>query len=306
MMEQLEAVPVSVYTRDEWELAGLLWMGREADRRSVLLLPAIGTTQRYQRWLAGDLARRGWGVMTFDYRGVGASQAGPTSAPITADDWFDADIPAAVETLRLRTQADFVGVLAHSLGGQLFGLSLASRRVDGALLVAAQRGIPRLYTGKARLRLEYAYRMFSTLIRLRGELPVSRATFPEYCPPEVVRQWIRWGQEGVFRDVEGENLEERFMRFEGPLVSVRVEDDRDDAPEAAVEALERLFISARLRRESLRPKDFGVQRIGHFGAFSPRAPDALRARLDGWLRWLEMAARRREDRAMGELSPPGM
>lgn len=289
MQADIEAEPVTIGTRDGWELAGNLWTGAAMSRRSLLCLPAIGTTQRYQRWLAADLARRGWGVMTFDYRGVGASRGSRPVGAITADDWAEADIPAALKALRRHTGASFVGVLAHSLGGQLFGMSPASEQVDGALLLASQRGLPHLYSGRHRLRVEYAYRMFPLLIRLRGELPVTPITFPEQCPPQVVLQWIHWGREGVFRNARGEDLEARFGRFHGPLVSVRIEDDAADAPPATVEALERLFTAASLRREVLRPRDFGVPRIGHFGPYSPRAPDALRDRLDTWLRGLDQA-----------------
>jgi predicted alpha/beta hydrolase len=286
MREHIEAEPVTIGTSDGWELAGKLWPGASMAERSLLFLPAIGTTQRYLQSLAGELARRGWGVMTFDYRGVGGSRGNRPARTITADDWAGEDIPAALRALRQRSGASFVGVLAHSLGGQLFGMSPVSEQVDGALLLASQRGLPRLFTGWHRLRVEYAYRVFPLLIRLRGELPVTPLTFPEGCPPEVVLQWIRWGREGVFRDRRGEDVEARFGRFRGPLVSVRVEDDADNAPPTAVEALERLFTGASLRREVLRPRDFGVEHIGHFGPFSPRAPGALRDRLDAWLREL--------------------
>ncbi|HVG61311.1 MAG TPA: alpha/beta fold hydrolase [Hyalangium sp.] len=287
MRAHTEAEPVTIPTSGDWELAGSLWAGASMAERSLLCLPAIGTTQRYLRWLAEDLARRGWGVMTFDYRGVGASRGGRSVRNITADDWAGEDIPAALEVLRRQTGASFVGVLAHSLGGQLFGMSPASEQVDGALLLASQRGMPRLFTGRHRLRVEYAYRAFPLLIRLWGELPVTRLTFPEACPPGAVLQWIHWGREGVFRDARGEDVEARFGRFRGPLVSVRIEDDEADAPLAAVEALEQLFTAASLRREALRPRDFGADRIGHFGPFSPRAPSALRDRLDAWLRDLQ-------------------
>jgi predicted alpha/beta hydrolase len=201
------------------------------------------------------------------------------------------DVPAALSEARRRTGARFLAVVAHSIGGQLLGQSPIRSETDGALLIAAQRGIPALFKGVARLRVRYAYAVFPLLIRAFGHVPVSRLTLPAPCGGRVLRQWIRWGRTGVFTDREGADVERRFAEYRGPLTSVAVADDDAYAPEAAVEALTRLYAGAAVRRERIGPRDFGLESMGHFGFFNPRAPRALWDRGVGWLRDLEAVAR---------------
>ena len=229
-------------------------------------------------------------MLTFDYRGVGASKDSASDAEATLDDWARLDIAAAVAEARRRAAPRFLAVFAHSIGGQLLGQSPARREIDAALLIAAQRGIPRLFKGRGRLRIHYAYAVFALLIRTLGYLPVSRLTLPERCSGRALLQWIRWGRTGVFTDERGVNVEPCFAEFRGPLTAVSVADD-DYAPAPAVEALTALYANSTARRETIDPQKYGRPSIGHFGFFHPRAPRALWSDVESWLRRLEEEAR---------------
>lgn len=256
----------------------------------MVFIPALAAPQEYCRFFAAFLARQGWGVLTFDYRSVGASKDTASDASATLDDWARLDIPAAVAEARRRAAPRFLAVFAHSIGGQLFGQSPARKEVDAALLVAAQRGIPRLFKGRGRLRVYYAYAVFTVLIRSLGRLPVSKLTLPEQCSGRALLQWIRWGRTGVFTDAEGVNVEPGFADYRGPLTALTVADD-DYAPPAAVEALTALYANAAVRRETIDPRKYDRAGIGHFGLFHPRAPRALWADVESLLRRMEEEAR---------------
>jgi predicted alpha/beta hydrolase len=217
--------------------------------------------------------------MTLDYRGMGGSCHGAGIRSVRVDHWIEEDIPLAVEKMAWLTRAPFVGVFAHSLAGQLLGQSPVVERVNGALFWGCQRGIPSLFQGLHYLRAQYAYWTFPLLIRLLGQLPTSRVTFPAQTPPQVVLQWIRWGRQGRFRNAKGEDTEGRFARFRGPLLSLRASDDHDYAPAPAVKALERLYTGAHLTSDTLSPSEFGLTELGHFGVFSARAPKSVFDRL---------------------------
>jgi predicted alpha/beta hydrolase len=139
----------------------------------------------------------------------------------------------------------------------------------------------------ARLRVEYAYAVFPLLIRALGHLPASPLTLPETCSGRALRQWVRWGRTGVFTDENGTDVEPRFAEYRRPLTVVAIADDGYYAPAPAVEALTRLYTEAEVRRETVRPGDFGLRALGHFGFFHPRAPRALWARGEAWLRAME-------------------
>jgi len=256
----------------------------------VVFIPALAAPQEYCRFFAAFLARQGWGVLTFDYRSVGASKDSASDEAATLDDWARLDIPAAVNEARRRSGTRFLAVFAHSIGGQLLGQSPARGEIDAALLVAAQRGIPKLFKGRGRLRVYYAYAAFTLLIRSLGYLPVSKLTLPERCSGQALLQWIRWGRTGVFTDAQGVNVEPCYAEYRGPLTAVSVADD-DYAPAPAVEALTALYANSPTRREVIEPQKYGGKAVGHFGLFHPRAPRALWTDVESWLRRLEEDAR---------------
>ncbi len=231
--------------------------------------------------------------MTFDYRSVGSSRDAAADSAVTLDDWANLDLPAAVFEVKRRADPRFLAVIAHSIGGQLLGQSPIRHEVNGALFIAAQRGIPNFYKGIGRLRVEYAYTIFPILIRILGRLPVSSFTLPDACSGRAVRQWVEWGRGGVFTDIRGADVESRFEEYRGSLTAVTIADDEYYAPAEAVEALTRMYRNAELRREILRPQDYSVQTIGHFGFFHRRAPRDLWERCEKWLRELETSPQRR-------------
>lgn len=285
--------PLTIVAADGRALAARWWSGAQASTRCVIFLPGLAAPQAYFRSVAGYLAHKGWGVLSFDYRSVGGSRDAASDRTVTLDDWVNQDLPAAEAEARRRSGTKFLAVIAHSIGGQLFGQSEIRHTIDAALFISAQRGIPRLYSGRSRVRIEYAYLSFSVLIHALGYLPVSKATLPETCSGQALLQWISWGRKATFTDTHGVNVERRFADYSGPLTAITIADDDDYAPARAVEALTSLYTGARVRREVIQPKDFSVNSLGHFGFFHPRAPRKLWAQTELWLRTMEEDAGRR-------------
>jgi predicted alpha/beta hydrolase len=284
---QITRQKIAIEAADGRQLSARWWQGTEAAERSVVFIPGLAAPQEYLHFFAGYLAGRGWGALTFDYRSVGSSLDAVADSAVTLDDWAQLDLPAAVAEARRRANPKFLAVIAHSIGGQLLGQSPIRHNVDGALFIAAQRGIRKFYKGVGRLRVEYAYTVFPILIRLLGQLPISTLTLPAVCSGRAVRQWVKWGRSGVFTDRNGENVEARFDEYRGPLMAVTIADDDYYAPAEAVEALTRMYRGAKVKREIVRPGDYGVERIGHFGFFHRHAPRALWDRTEAWLREME-------------------
>ena len=275
---------ITIAASDSRQLSARWWQGNGAAERSVVFIPGLAAPQEYFHFFAGYMAERGWGALTFDYRSVGSSRDSDADSYVTLDDWVNLDLPAAVAEARRRANPKFLAVIAHSIGGQLLGQSPVRHDVDGALFISAQRGIPKLYKGVGRLRVEYAYAVFPILIRLFGHLPISPLTFPDACSGRAVRQWVEWGRSGVFTDRHGANVESRFAEYRGPLTAVTIADDEYYAPAEAVETLTRMYRGAEVKREIVRPRDYGVERIGHFGFFHRHAPRELWDRAETCLR----------------------
>jgi predicted alpha/beta hydrolase len=267
-------------------LHGVLFRGLEARRCSVVLLGALAAPQRYLQRTAAWLASRGYGVLTFDYRGVGESRL--SGDPTTnLDDW-GRDVAAAVATAREAFAPETLLVLGHSLGGMLLGTSGVGAEVDGALLVGATHGLPRYYRGASRLRVETAYRVLPRLARRLGGLPGWPFLLRAPVPRDVVVHWTRWGRRDFTR-WNGESTANGFAALRGPLLGVTFADD-DYAPVQAVDALLARFSRAGVRRLLIRPRERGEADIGHFGLFTGRPPTWAREELARWLAELEEAA----------------
>lgn len=271
---------------DGRKMAGTWFGGRDAAAHSVILLPAMATPARFYHPFAAFLASRGWGVLCFDYRGVGENSG--DDKDVTLDAWRDLDLPAALAEVRRLAKPHRVAVVCHSIGGQLLGQSPIRHELDGALLVACQRGAPHLFSGVWRLRLEFAWRVLPVLIHLFGRVPPLRLLLSEHVPPRAVLQWIRWSRELHFTSWDGSDSEARFSEVEFPVTAVTIEDDAGFAPARAVEALSKLFPTC--RRVTLRPRELGLPSIGHFPAF--RIPQS-QARLAALLEETLAAAPRR-------------
>ncbi|MEH2395692.1 MAG: hypothetical protein V7K21_29930 [Nostoc sp.] len=277
---------IAIIAADGRKLSARWWQGANAFEHSVVFIPAFAAPQAYLHCFAGYLAQQGWGVMTFDYRGIGASKDDQLDSFVTLDDWVNLDIPAAILEVKRRTRTRFLGAITHSVGGQLLGQSPACQSIDGALFISSQRVIPKLFEGISRLRIHYAYMVFPILIRIFGYLPISKFTLPQPCPSKALLQCMRWGRSGIFTDINGTNVEDRFADYKSPLIMLTISDDYDYASVAAVEALASLYVGATVRHEVINPLDYGLERIGHFGFFHRRAPQKLWFQVEGWLKQL--------------------
>ncbi len=275
---------ITIEAADGRQLSARWWEGADFRERSMLFLPGLAAPQEYLQFFAGYLAQAGWGVLTFDYRSAGSSRMEGDDATVTIDDWIERDLPAAAAEVRRRANPRHLAIFAHSIGGQILGQSPIRHEVDSAVLFCAQRGIPSLYRGWNRMRVELAYLLFPAMIISLGRLPVSRHTFPAPCSGRAIRQWVRWGRHGRFTDWSGRSREEFFGDYRGRLTAVTVTDDEDYAPPQAVEALTRLYANAELRRERLDPAAWGLESMGHFGFFRRQTPREIWGLAEHWLR----------------------
>ncbi|MBD2364921.1 alpha/beta fold hydrolase [Anabaena minutissima FACHB-250] len=281
---------ITIITADNRKLSAKWWPGTKSSEYSVVFLSGLGAPQKYLRWFASYLNAQGWGVLTFDYRGIGASQDAQLDSMVTFDDWVNLDIPAAIAEVKRRTRAKFLGVIAHSIGGQLLGQSPACQFVDGALFIASQRAIPRLFKWKARLRFYYSHTLFPILIRIFGYVPISKFTVSQKCPGKVLLQVIKWGKKGVMTNARGVNVEPRFADYERPLIMITISDDDYYASPASVKALAKLYVRANIRHEIITPHEYGLKSMGHFGFFHPRSPKKLWFQVEEWLKQLVFEA----------------
>lgn len=274
---------IEIVAADGHRLAGSLRRPAGPARGAIVLAPAMGVPRRFYAPFARHLAGAGLASLAIDYRGIGGSRHGPLrGAPVQLHDWGELDLAAAVEHLAAELPGTPLGWVGHSVGGQLLGLTPAAR-VSAALLVAAQSGYHRYWSGPPRLGMLALWYRLPLLVPLFGKLPMRAARQGEDVPPGVALEWARWGRHPDYvlsyartRGPTG------FETWSGALRALAIADDRY-APLAGVEALVSYFRAARSEVVIVRPGDAGLPRIQHFGFFRPSIGAVLWPAASEWL-----------------------
>lgn len=269
---------------DGYELAITRFPAEGRAWATMLFAGAMAVPQDFYAPFARFLAQAGIHVLTFDFRGMGASRPNDLAAlDATASDWAGKDLEAMLGEARRAGPQLPLAVMGHSLGGQLLGLVPSNGAVRAVLNIAAGSGYWRLNDRMpVRLRI-FWFVLVPVLTPLFGYFPGRRLRAIGDLPAGVVRQWRRWCLDPRYVLAEGEGAREGFDRVSAAIRSYSFTDD-DMITRAAAQALDRFYRHARVEECHVAPGDVGAKRIGHFGFFAERARATLWPEALGWLR----------------------
>lgn len=266
-----------VITADSHRIIGRFFTPRGESKGAVLIVPAMGTTQRYYAPFAAWLATQGFFTATFDYRGTGLSRLG-TLRGFTVDivDWARLDCASMVETVSACTPGKPLFWIGHSLGGQILPFVPNRSLVSKMVTVAAGSGYWRENSPPLRRIawwLWYVVAPFS--VRLFGYFPGKRLRKVGDLPRGVMEQWRRWCLNPEYAvGVEGEQVRALYASVNTPIISFSFTDD-EYMSARNTESIHSFYASAPRTMKRIAPKDIGAQRIGHFGFFRSAFEDSL-------------------------------
>ena len=283
--------PVEFTANDGQRLAGR-WIKPAGHQvrplAAVVIVCGAGIPARAYYSLARYLAGRGAVVLTFDYRGIGASRAG-SLRKVTGgmDDWALHDIGAAL-ALASATYPDLpLSAVAHSVGTLMLGAAPGAERLSRSVFIGAHTGYWRDYHPKWRWPLFLTWHAFMpSVTRLVGFFPGRALHLGEDLPRQVAYDWAGRRQPGLVRTERdarrfGPNLY-RYKEFRADTLALSITDDAFAPPQAAERLLE-MFPGIVAVRETVKPSDLGCRRLGHFG-FLRRGPgEHFWRRIAGWL-----------------------
>jgi predicted alpha/beta hydrolase len=264
----------TIRTPDGFDLVATVFESSDAVRATIVIHGATATPQRYYRHFAKYAAWRGYRVVTYDYRGIGASRPNELRGfEATMTDWAKRDARAVID----RVIRDYPGPrfsIGHSFGGQLIGLIDDAHEVDAAILVSAQVGYYGHWPARDRPRLAATwYGLVPVVTSVVGYMPGSFGLGVD-LPKGVAREWARWCRSPGYLTVDHDDAVDRFARFTAPTRAYSFTDD-DIGPGGAVDALLDLMTGADIEHMRLSPDDLGVERLGHFGFFRKAHADLL-------------------------------
>jgi len=281
---------VCFHAADGFALHGLLHGNPATARAGLLIVPAMGVEQRYYAEFAQWLAHQGFVVLTFDYRGMGASRPPEwrrSLKGLRADvvTWAEQDTAAALAFLDRQLSAETpIHWLGHSLGGQIFGLVPNRARVSRMVTVGTGSGYWLQNSPKLRTYVWWLW-YFVTPVALRvfGYFPGRSLKKVGDLPRGVMAQWRRWCLHRDYMMSErGRDWRERYAAITTPILSLSFTDDEFMSAQNTA-SLHGFYANAPRVMRRIAPKDVGATRIGHFGFFRKHFAPTLWPEVSRWL-----------------------
>ncbi|MDZ4078423.1 MULTISPECIES: alpha/beta fold hydrolase [Hydrocarboniphaga] len=279
---------ITITCADGVLLGGHLWRNR-ADRThgTVIVNAATGVLASYYHRYARFLANQGFDVLTYDYRGIGASRpATLRGCRYRWSDWGILDFDAAIEFARRHAGGRPLLVAGHSIGGFLPGFAENARWITRTLTVGAQYAWWRDYAAGSKARLVWKWHVVMPLLTaLCGYFPGRRLGWIEDLPAGVANEWSfrRERMELSHPAADRDAILKRFAAVTAPILAITVGDD-ELAPPAAVRRGLSYYPNAPANQVLLTPARLGAEKIGHFGLFHARHPDSFWRDTIAWLR----------------------
>lgn len=271
-MNTFEALIITC--KDGYSLSARFYTASAMQKKNcpVLICPATGITQNFYQAFAEWLTTQGYDVLIFDFRGIGRSLHGPVSqSEASIVDWGQLDIPAAIETLLYKTQADQVILVGHSAGGQLLGIVPNHEKVAKVVAVSGSTGHVKGLKGRTRLLAPVMFNVIFPLARItKGYGPTQAIGMGENLPKDVAREWAQFcSKPGYIINAIGKKVastHDYHTQITCPITSIWATDD-EIATQANVKDLLRLYPKAHTEMIELQPQEYGHKGIGHMLMF---------------------------------------
>ena len=239
----------------------------------------------YYQGFAHYLAQAGFTVLTYEFRGIGESQAALPDAPKpTMLDWGRYDMDAVMADFKSRHPNLNIKGLGHSIGGQLLGVMPDNNRYDSFLSIASQHIYWKNWPLKDRPMVAlFFFGILPIFYHVAGGLP-RWVLGAEYLPKGVARDWSRFGRKKAWiADEHGQPLRQGFHAYKGKMRLIGLTDDRRFAPPYAVNKLAQAYKNADAQVDIVHPKTYHMKSIDHFGFFKSKMNKAMWDDCANWL-----------------------
>ena len=273
---------INITCADGVVLAARLVVPSSLPKAVVQINSATATPKEYYANFANYLAQNGFVVCYYDYRGICESQplGGLKGCDYQYLDWPMLDMPAVLYYLDGRFENLPKLIVGHSVGGQKIGLMPNLNKIKGMFTFATSAG----YWGN----MPWAYRLqthfFFEIVRpithfLFGYTATKKLGLMEDLPKNITNTWRDWCS------VPDYFFDERFLGKTVPKgyynaipFAIKVywaSDDPISNHKNITNFWKHIKSTQRIDIEELKPENFKVKSIGHFGFFRKTFKESL-------------------------------
>ncbi|AWF81282.1 alpha/beta hydrolase [Microbulbifer sp. A4B17] len=272
-------------TEDGLALGATLFSTREHPKAGIIINSATAVKQGYYADFANFLARNGYLVVTYDYRGIGKSAvSNQRDKRLTMSAWGERDFAAVIDWCTGRYKELAWHCVGHSVGGQIIGLAPNNTKLTSVYCVSSQSGFWGHWEPKQQPKMLLTwFVMIPLLSGIFGRVPGS-VLGGESLPAGIARQWAYWGRhKDYIVDRSGRPIRDGFERLQCDMKFLSINDDTDFAPPRAVNALRDYYCNAKTAIEVIKAETITDKTIGHFGFFRKRYEQSLWGGVLDWL-----------------------
>lgn len=264
---------IQIKARDGFALTATHW--KQEEPIAIIAINAGTCIKRafYQRF-ATWLYQQNMDVLTYDYRGVGHSRPDNLKGfEASIVDWAKLDIAGVIDWMVAQYPNIKRGMIGHSMGGQVIGLSENINQLDLLIPVAASYGNWQNYTLRHKLKVGINWAtLFPLMTWWHGYFPASNFGMGEDWPKGVSTDWQLWGRRRIPHSeiLNQRNISHYYQETTIPIKAYFTADDMM-ATAKTIPHFKYDFSNADLTITTLHPKELEVPKIGHMGMFSPKS-----------------------------------
>lgn len=276
---------ITIDCLDGFQLAATLYTPVNSLKGAIMIAPATGIKRQFYHHFAAFLAENGYGVLSFDNRGIGESLSGAIrDSEASLQCWGEKDMPAVLDKLQSLFPDTQYHLVGHSAGGQLVGLMPNYKALTSIFNYACSSGQLRnmhiSYIVKAHFYMNFFIPMSNLLF---GHVKSQWVGMGEPLPKLVAKQWQLWcNGQGYVKTAFGKSVKQHWYDdIDVPALWVNAVDDHI-ANNTNVDDMLSVFTKTNAHRLILVPKEHALDEIGHMKFFSRKATPLWQYTLD-WL-----------------------
>lgn len=262
-----EVENVHFTAEDGYSLTGTLYRPPYA-KASLVMSSATGVPQGFYRRFAEYATAYGFQVLTFDYRGIGASAPKQLKGfRMSYLDWGKLDLSAAIDYLTSFQLPIYM--VGHSYGGQALGLTRNHNAIRMMYCYGTGAGWHGYMPFKEKMKVQVIWNIvFPPMAAFSGYLPWSKLKMGSDLPVDVYRQWRKWCKHPTyfFADPEQQHLIAQYAQVKTPIYAVAAMDD-DWALPRSRQAFMQHYRNAPMQFVDIKASELGLKAIGHMGYF---------------------------------------
>ncbi len=262
---------ITIVCADSAPLAASLFSPSLPAKAAIMIGPATGIKRQFYRAFATYLAEQGFGVITYDNRGIGDSVKGSVKrSDASLVTWGEQDMPAVLESLKLHFPHVPYFLVGHSAGGQLLGLMYNVRDLTAFCNFGSSSGSLRNMRKSYLIKAHFFMNVFIPVSNLLfGHTKSQWVGMGEPLPKKVARQWQKWcnGRGYVKTGFGSDVIQHHYDTIQIPSKWLLANDD-DIANIRNVHDMLSVFPNMNAEIEELEPKALNVNEIGHMKFFS--------------------------------------